>query len=95
MKNDEFVFSGNKTKLADGPIMFPPQEMSLLNSMKAELEGERDARAGLHSFYQGQVEDIVKEKVGELQSHVSQLEEAFGAERDEAVAEIRDSVCKV
>ena len=68
--------------------------MSLLNSIKAELEGEREAKAGLHTFYQGQVEAIVKDKVGELQAYVSQLEEAFGAEKDEAVGEIRDSGSK-
>ena len=69
--------------------------MSLLNSIKAELEGEREAKAGLHAFYQGQVEAIVKDKVGELQAYVSQLEEGFRAEKDEALGEIRDSVSKV
>ena len=72
------------------------KELSSLNSSMAELEGEREAKDALHAFYQGQVEAIVKDKVKELQAHVSQVEEAFRAERDEAVGEIREgSVSKV
>ena len=64
------------------------KETSQLNYAKAELEGEREAKAGLHAFYQGQIETILGEKVRELQEYVSQLESAFRAEKEEAVAEV-------
>ena len=52
----------------------------MLRETEKSQSDRLNSEAELHNFYQSQVESILKEKVGELQSHVQGLVRVWSTE---------------